>query len=176
MAKKTYVLDTSVYLTDASCIKAFKNNDIIIPLKVLEEIDKHKKRQDSVGSQARAIIRKLDELRTKGSLSKGVRLEKMGGQSSSYNPLCLPDNLDLEDSDNQIIATAYQNKMCPCISKVVVVSRDINMRVKCDSLGLMTEDYQAEQVVKTLKGYTPAALSSWMNNRLINFTPARIYR
>ena len=161
MAKKTYVLDTSVYLTDASCIKAFKNNDIIIPLKVLEEIDKHKKRQDSVGSQARAIIRKLDELRTKGSLSKGVRLEKGMGivRVSSYNPLCLPDDLDLEDSDNQIIATALSEQdISPASRKVVVVSRDINMRVKCDSLGLMTEDYQAEQVVENSEGlYTGRA-------------------
>ena len=161
MAKKTYVLDTSVYLTDASCIKAFKNNDIVIPLKVLEEIDKHKKRQDSVGSQARAIIRKLDELRAKGSLSKGVRIEKGMGLAKvcSYNPLCLPDDLDLEDSDNQIIATALSEQDVSAASrKVVVVSRDINMRVKCDSLGLMTEDYQAEQVVENSEGlYTGRA-------------------
>ena len=61
MAKKTYVLDTSVYLTDSNCINSFGNNDIVIPLKVLEEIDKHKKRQDSVGLNARNIIRNLDE-------------------------------------------------------------------------------------------------------------------
>lgn len=161
MAKKTYVLDTSVYLTDASCVKAFKNNDIVIPLKVLEEIDKHKKRQDSVGSQARAIIRKLDEFRSKGSLSKGVRIEKGLGmiKVSSYNPLCLPDDLDLEDSDNQIIATALSEQDVAASSrKVVVVSRDINMRVKCDALGLMTEDYQAEQVVENSEGlYTGRA-------------------
>lgn len=161
MAKKTYVLDTSVYLTDASCVKAFKNNDIVIPLKVLEEIDKHKKRQDSVGSQARAIIRKLDEFRSKGSLSKGVRIEKGLGmiKVSSYNPLCLPDDLDLEDSDNQIIATALSEQdVSPASRKVVVVSRDINMRVKCDALGLMTEDYQAEQVVENSDGlYTGRA-------------------
>ena len=57
MRKKTYILDTSVYLTDANSIKEFKKNDIIIPLKVLEEIDKHKTRQDGVGAQARQIIR-----------------------------------------------------------------------------------------------------------------------
>ena len=155
MAKKTYVLDTSVYLTDANCIRSFKNNDIVVPLKVLEEIDKHKKRQDSVGSQARAIIRKLDQLRTKGSLLKGIRIEKGLGilRVSSYNPLCLPDDLDLEDSDNQIIATALSEQQnAPKSRKVVVVSRDINMRVKCDALGLLTEDYQAEQVVENSDG------------------------
>ena len=161
MAKKTYVLDTSVYLTDSNCINSFGNNDIVIPLKVLEEIDKHKKRQDSVGSQARSIIRNLDSLRDKGSLSKGVRISKGMGlvRVSSYNPLCLPDDLDLEDSDNQIIATALsEQEVAPKTRKVVVVSRDINMRVKCDSLGLLTEDYQAEQVLDKAEGlYTGRA-------------------
>ena len=161
MAKKTYVLDTSVYLTDSNCINSFVNNDIVIPLKVLEEIDKHKKRQDSVGSQARSIIRNLDALRDKGSLSKGVRIDKGMGlvRVSSYNPLCLPDDLDLEDSDNQIIATALsEQEVAPKSRKVVVVSRDINMRVKCDALGLLTEDYQAEQVVESSEGlYTGRA-------------------
>ena len=68
MAKKTYILDTSVYLTGADAILAFKNNDILIPLKVLEEIDKHKSRQDGVGAQARKIIRTLDSLRSKGTI------------------------------------------------------------------------------------------------------------
>ena len=112
MAKKIYVLDTSVYLTDSNCIESFQNNDIVVPLKVLDEIDKHKKRQDSVGIQSRSIIRKLDFLRTKGNLSKGVRISK--GKCivtvKSYNPFSLPDDLDLEDSDNQIIATALSEK------------------------------------------------------------------
>jgi len=161
LAKKTYVLDTSVYLTDSNCINSFENNDIVIPLKVLEEIDNHKKRQDSVGSQARSIIRILDSLRDRGSLSKGVRIEKGMGmvRVASYNPLCLPDDLDLEDSDNQIIATALSEQEISAKSrKVVVVSRDINMRVKCDALGLLTEDYQAEQVVESSEGlYTGRA-------------------
>ena len=64
--KKIYVLDTSVYLTNADAIYAFKNHDIHVPLKVFEEIDKHKKRQDAVGAQARKIIRIWDELRSHG--------------------------------------------------------------------------------------------------------------
>ena len=76
MAKKTYVIDTSVFLSDANCLYRFKNNDIVIPLKVLEEIDKHKKRQDSVGFNARLIIKHLDALRAKGSLHKGLCIDK----------------------------------------------------------------------------------------------------
>lgn len=171
MAKKTYVLDTSVYLTDSSCIKTFKNNDILIPLKVLDEIDKHKKRQDSVGSQARAVIRKLDELRSRGSLLKGVRIEKGLGlvKVSSYNPFCLPDDLDLDDSDNQIIATALsERESSPSSRKIVVVSRDINMRVKCDALGLLTEDYQAEQVVESSEGLYSGHKSILVDEQIID--------
>ena len=97
MAKKTYVLDTNVYLTSAGSIDAYGNNDIIIPLKILDEIDKHKKRQDSVGSQAREIIRRLDHFRSGGNLSKGVRMGKGKGilKVCAYNPFCIPDDLDL---------------------------------------------------------------------------------
>ena len=149
MAKKTYVLDTNVYLTDAESIVSFSNNDILVPLKVLDEIDKHKKRQDVVGAQARSTIRKLDQLRSKGNLFKGVRIDKGKGiiKVKSYNPLCLPDDLDLEDADNQIIATALSEMDQNPSRKVIMVSRDINMRVKCDALGITTEDYQVEQVV-----------------------------
>ena len=103
-----------------------------------------------MGSQARSIIRNLDALRDKGSLSKGVRIDKGMGlvRVSSYNPLCLPDDLDLEDSDNQIIATALsEQETAPKSRKVVVVSRDINMRVKCDALGILTEDYHVDPIV-----------------------------
>ena len=165
MAKKTYVLDTNIYLTDAESITSFSNNDILIPLKVLDEIDKHKKRQDVVGAQARRTIRKLDQLRSKGNLSKGVRLERGKGiiKVKSYNPFCLPDDLDLEDSDNQIIATALSEMEDNKTRKVVVVTRDINMRVKCDALGILTEDYHVEQVVES-----PTDLFSGLRDILVD--------
>jgi len=172
LAKKTYLLDTSVYLTDSNCINSFGNNDIIIPLKVLEEIDNNKKRQDSAGSQARAIIRKLDALRSKGSLAKGVRIEKGLGivKVRSYNPLLLPDDLDLDDSDNQIIATALSEQEEETVKsrKVVVVSRDINMRVKCDGLGLLAEDYQAEHVIANAYGLYTGHSEILIDERLID--------
>ena len=84
--KKTYILDTNVFLTNAKCIFEFKNNDIVIPLKVLDEIDKHKKRQDGVGLQTRSTIRILDDLRSKGNLHKGVRLGRGKGMISETFP------------------------------------------------------------------------------------------
>ena len=95
--KKTYVLDTSVYLTNAECIYAFENNDIHVPLKVFEEIDKHKKRQDAVGAQARKIIRIWDELRQWPAPStKGVRIRKGLGVVKSISASGLtPEDLPL---------------------------------------------------------------------------------
>lgn len=152
MTKKIYVIDTSVYLTDFSSLKAFKDNDIVIPFKVLEEIDKHKKRQDAVGSNARSIIRALDELREIGSLHNGVPMGEGYGTvtAKSYNPELIPLDWDTEDPDNQIIATALTVKDENPESKVTLVSRDINLRVKCDSIGLATDDYQASQVIESL--------------------------
>ena len=152
MTKKIYVIDTSVYLTDFSSLRAFKDNDIVIPFKVLEEIDKHKKRQDAVGSNARNIIRALDELREIGSLHNGVPMGEGFGTvtARSYNPELIPLDWDVEDPDNQIIATALTVKGENPESKVTLVSRDINLRVKCDSIGLATDDYQASQVIESL--------------------------
>jgi PhoH-like ATPase len=154
MAKKTYVLDTSVYLSDASALYSFSNNDIVVPLKVLDEIDKHKKRQDSVGANARSTIRTLDKMRSKGNLCKGIRIDKGRGilTVKSYNPFLIPDDLDHEDSDNQIIATALSELKDNPKRKVIVVSRDINMRVKCDSLGLESEDFAVSPVVEDVSG------------------------
>ena len=149
--KKTYVLDTSVYLTNADCIYAFKNNDIHVPLKVFEEIDKHKKRQDAVGAQARKIIRIWDDLRSKGSLEKGIRIRKGLGivkavSSSGVTKEDLPSDLDISIPDHLILATALKVQR-ESARKVILVSRDINMRVIADAIGLQCEDFQNQQIV-----------------------------
>ena len=148
--KKIYVLDTSVYLTDFNSVYAFKNNDIVVPLKVLEEIDKHKKRQDAVGSNARRIIKIFDEMRARGSLNDGVRIGKGKGILSvkGYESSLLPEEFPREDPDNQIIATALTEQERNQNRKVSIVSRDINMRVKCDALGLNAEDYIVGKVIR----------------------------
>lgn len=148
--KKNYILDTNVLLTDHKSISSYGNNDVIIPLKVLDEIDNHKKRQDGVGLNARAVIRTLDKLRSKGSLHKGVRIAPKKGivSVSGFDAFDMPEDLDYGDADNNIVATAISVSKRNPKRKVVVVTRDINMRVKCDALGLLTEDYISSQVVK----------------------------
>jgi len=147
--KKIYVLDTNVFLSDFNSIYAYKNNDIVIPLKVLEEIDKHKKRQDGVGSNARQIIRIFDSLRVDGTLKDGVKIRKGLGTIMvvPVDTSLLPAGLRIDDPDNQILGTALKIKS-ETDKKVVLVSQDLNMRVKCDSVGLETEDYTIGQIVE----------------------------
>jgi PhoH-like ATPase len=149
MQKKSYVFDTSVFLTDAYAMSHYQDGNIIIPFKVLEEIDRHKKRQDGVGANARHIIRILDELREEGSLRDGIiskngctiyvkNLDSFGAE--------IPSDLDISDADNEIIGIALREKVKN--NNTILVSRDINMRVKCDSLGIKAEDYIVGQMVQ----------------------------
>ena len=151
MAKKNYVIDTSVFLSDADALFSFANNDIFIPLKVLEEVDGHKKRQDSVGFHARKFIKHLDGLRANGSLNKGVRPNQGKGIikvcDADYSDV-LPRSLDLAIADHIILASALKIQKEWTKRKTVVVSRDINMRVIANSLGLEAEDYETLQAVE----------------------------
>ena len=151
-SKKNYVLDTSVYLTEATSIFKFGRNDIFVPLKVLEEIDGHKKRQDSVGANARRFIKILDDLRAKGSLEEGVRIGKGLGilkvmSYSCLRPSIFPPDLDIRHPDHTIIATAKAVQSADSGRKTVLVSRDINMRVICDSVGIPSQDYVSEEAI-----------------------------
>ena len=147
--KKIYVLDTSVLLTSANSLFGFGKDDIVIPLKVLEEVDKHKNRQDSVGQNARNAIKILDTLRESGSLQEGVRIQKGKGilRSAALDSTHFPKDLDLSVPDHVIMATAYAVAKTHLDKKVVVVSRDVNMRVICDAIGLQSESYEASQVI-----------------------------
>src|SRR5438132_1394543 len=103
--RSMYILDTSVFLTDYKAIYSYGKNNIYIPLIVLEEIDKHKKRSDGVGFNARNTIKILDELRKKGSLFNGVKIDKRKGLlfSIDHNPTFLPKSYDSRIPDHQII-------------------------------------------------------------------------
>lgn len=150
MSKKIYILDTNVYLTDYEALYKFGTSDIVIPLKVLEEVDKQKKRQDGVGLNARNFIRVLDELRAKGNLNKGVRIEKGHGivKAKPSNLTELPEDFDKSLPDNAILACALTEQRENPLKKVIVVSLDINLRVRCDALGLECEAYTENQVIK----------------------------
>ena len=141
--KKTYVLDTNVLLSDSNSIFSFEDNDLIIPMAVLEELDRHKSRLDEVGRGARQISRSLDDLRDKGSLTDGVVLSNGGTlrivSVSADAAKLLPQELQASKTDNMIIALMLQLK--ETTDHCILVSKDINVRIKCDSLGIKCEDY-----------------------------------
>ena len=146
--KKLFVIDTSVLLYDKDCIKNLSGNDIVIPLIVLEEIDKFKTREGILGENARYINRFLDGLRDKGSLYEGVELKELNinlrvETKNSWDNI---ESLDKKDNDSIIIATAiYLNKTIQeKYSKVILITKDINLRVKCDAIGIFADDYYAD--------------------------------
>jgi len=152
MAKKNLIIDTNVFLSDSECFEKFENNDLFVPIKVLEELDKHKTRQDSIGFHARQAIKRFDALRVSGSLSKGVKLGKGLGtlrfvRAEELAIEELPQGLSHKSSDNLILAAALAIKAENPSRKTIVVSQDVNMRVIADALGLLTEDYISSQVV-----------------------------
>ena len=168
MAKKNYVIDTSVFLTDSSCLFKFGNNDLFIAHKVLEEIDKHKKRQDSVGFHARQIIKQLDELREKGSLSKGIRLGKgMGILKVEEASRPLPGSLSMRVPDHQILGVAIAVQEAFPKRKTVVLSRDINMRVIANACGLLSEGYETEKVIEDAEKIYTGFLEVVVDDELI---------
>ena len=157
MAKKNLIIDTNVFLSDSDCFEKFENNDLFVPIKVLEELDKHKTRQDSVGFHARRAIKRFDALRASGTLSKGVRLGKGLGvlrfvKAEELALDELPMGLSHKSSDNLILAAALAIKAEAPKRKCIVVSQDVNMRVIADALGLLTEDYVSSQVVDSRDG------------------------
>jgi PhoH-like ATPase len=148
---KTIILDTNVYLTEAGSILSFGRNNIAIPTIVLDEIDKHKHRQDTAGLNARTMNRVLDALRSKGSLMDGVSLGRGKGKvfAAHFDKKFLPQGIDQEDSDNKIIAVAL--RLRDKGHEIVVVSRDLNMRVKCDAYGIECYDYQPQKVINSVE-------------------------
>lgn len=184
MAKKNLIIDTNVFLSDSDCFEKFENNDLFIPIKVLEELDKHKTRQDSVGFHARQAIKRFDALRASGSLSKGVRLGKGLGvlrfvKASEGALEDLPQGLSHKSSDNLILAAALAIKAEFPKRKCIVVSQDVNMRVIADALGLLTEDYISSQVVSSrdviFEGFTKFLVDDFMIDEFYDGEPVWLY-
>ena len=154
---KLFVLDTNVLLYDADCIFAFEDNDIIIPLVVLEELDSKKNRLDEVGKNARQAARNLDDLRMKSNLKNGVKLESggtlriMSQEDVEEDDLEIPREIQGSKTDHVIIRMAkyieHKEKR-----KVVLVTKDINVRVVCDVVGVSCEDYRKHRVLKSVSG------------------------
>ena len=170
--KKTFILDTNVLLYDADCLLSFDDNNIIIPLIVLEELDEHKRRPDEVGKNARRSVRMLDKFREKGSLDEGIQLDNGGtltilGSDKITSSFPFSQDLDMSTVDNIILA------MSKCLQatrkeKVILVTKDINVRVKCDALGINCEDFNKHKIIDKSEGLYTGVRRANVSQELID--------
>ncbi len=152
--RKIFVLDTNVLIHDPNALSHFDEHDVVLPIVVLEEMDKVKRGVDELARNVREVSRYLDELSEKaGDLSKGCTLPGGGRlffEMSHRASDILPDALNQDYNDNRIIAVTMQLQQDNSERQVVLVSKDINLRIKARALGLLTEDYRSDKVVDDL--------------------------
>ncbi len=143
--RKTFVLDTNVLLHNAESIESFADNIVVLPMAVIEELDKFKTGNDELGRNSRAVIRRLDKLRIKGNLRDGVPLSN--GGLLRIQTARLPNvegALDENIPDNLILRLAYELRTDA--TPVIFVSKDINARLKADAIGIEAMDFEKEKV------------------------------
>ncbi|MEK6778019.1 MAG: PhoH family protein [bacterium] len=147
--KKIYVLDTNVLLYDADSLFSFEENDVVIPVVVIEEMDRFKKDLNETGRNARLVSRRLDELRKQKGLSQGVQL-KNGGTLRVFVEKkvfdLLPPELHISKADNRILSVAISLKQTNPKQDVILVTKDTNMRIKGNAFGIQSEDYTTNKV------------------------------
>ena len=147
MAVKNYVLDTNVLLHDARAIFAFADNNVIIPIYVLEEVDTFKKDQSELGRNARQIARELDAFRSEGGLSHPQKLPTNGtvrvalSKNAPKNP-----SSDSRSMDQRIIDMAIEVRDADPKTPTILVTKDVNMRVRGDALGIESVDFEPESI------------------------------
>jgi len=144
---KTFILDTNVLIHDPEAFLSFKNSEVIIPITVIEELDSFKRSADERGRAARTVSRNLNSLRTSGKLSDGVRLKDgtiikvVLGQNATENRL----PFQASTGDNRILSIVM-NVQKEKKEPVVFITKDINLRIKAEALGIIAEDYEKEKV------------------------------
>ena len=156
--KKNYLLDTNVLLHDPNSLVSFQDNNVLIPIEVIEEIDRFKRESSELGRNARTVSRMLDGWRTQGHLSDGIQLPGGGifrivfekpasrpaGAAASAG--AAGTNGAPRSADNRILARALSVRDAEPGLPLVVVTKDINLRLKADTLGLSAEDYETDRV------------------------------
>ena len=169
--KKIFVLDTNVILHNYNAIYTFDEHDIVLPITVLEEIDNFKKGSNEINSHAREFTRELDKIAGEALFDKGVKLgDKKGklfietGKAFSKK---LEDSFQEKTPDHRILSIAEYITKKHKTRKVILVSKDINLRMKAKSIGILAEDYKNDQVKNisefyketvTLKGFDKSVI------------------
>ncbi len=149
--KKTFVLDTNVLLHDPRAMYSFEDNDVVIPIYVVEEIDGFKKDLSELGRNARQVSRYLDQLREDGSLASGVKLDRGGTLRVAVTAKQLPASVTTDrGQDSKILAVAAELTELAKkgqVPRVVFITKDTNLRIRADAIGIFTEDFEPERIV-----------------------------
>lgn len=147
-SRKTFVLDTNVLLHNPASLFMFDDNRVVIPFTVIEELDKFKKQNDDVGRNARQVIRELDRLRLSGELAQGITWNGHGGSIRiEFSEESRPHWISSDAPDNRIIGVAWTLKQQSQHDEpIILISKDINVRIKSDAMGIQTEDFEAQKV------------------------------
>ncbi len=148
---KNYILDTNVLLHDPNSLLAFKGNTVLIPIEVIEEIDRFKRESSELGQNARNVSRTLDGLRAKGHLNKGVKLENGGTLRIIFHDRNGDGSgpFGANTVDSRIVSLSMAvHKAEPKVA-TILVTKDINLRIKADTVGLPAEDYESDRVLLT---------------------------
>ncbi len=148
--RKLFVLDTNVLLHDYKCIYNFEENDIVIPIVVLEELDRFKKGNDQINFQAREFTRELDKLSGdqlfNGGISLGEKLGKLSIETGKPFSPVIRNSFPEDTADHRILAIAEYIQQNNAPLEVILISKDINLRMKAKSIGIMSQDYQNDKV------------------------------
>jgi PhoH-like ATPase len=144
---KNYILDTNVLLHDPNSILNFEDNSVIIPIEVLEEIDRFKRESTELGQNARTVSRMLDSFRAQGHLSDGVNLPNGGRLQILVGKLDAASTPFRNSVDSRIVLVALQVRDQQPGTPTILVTKDINLRIKADTLGLAAEDYETDRVL-----------------------------
>ncbi|MFN9870368.1 MAG: PhoH family protein [Cyanobacteriota bacterium] len=173
--RKTFVLDTNVLLHDPQAITRFEDNHVVVPIEVVEEIDRFKRDPSEKGRNARQVSRLLDELRERGNLSEGVPIDESSGGTlqvvfcRSETLAQLPPELKAGNGDNNILAVALEQRMHEVMGSqppVVLVTKDTNLRIKADAVGLTAQDYTTDKV--DLADLYPGFCELWVSAEQID--------
>ncbi len=156
--KKIFILDTNVILHDSGCIHQFKDNDIYIPITVIEELDKFKKGNNVINCNARDFLRTLDALSSDKMLNGGVSIDDGKGSISirldtDLDPIVRENFYDITP-DIRILNIAYSIAKKNEFRNVIFVTKDVNLRLKARSIGLITENYNSKFVENISEMYT----------------------
>ncbi|HEY5450266.1 MAG TPA: PIN domain-containing protein, partial [Polyangia bacterium] len=145
---KHFVLDTNVLIHDPRAILQFADNEVVIPIFVLEEVDTFKKEASERGRNAREVARMLDALRANGRLSDGVPLPEGGGRLRVASAArSVPTTLrEAQIADHLILMVALDVRDAAKGEPTIFVTKDVNLRIRADALGLTSMDFEAERI------------------------------